>query len=108
LIDIDDLSEADRRRKDRWSKRPPFLIEMSWRGYPVCKVTLACIDRRFVYSGGGEYDGLLRRIDVTAEVARRKASVAGVIDELRTVVGRDEPQIAAGSQCVSPYACPAG
>jgi hypothetical protein len=75
-------------------------------GYPVRKVTLACIDNRFVYPGGGAYDGLLRRIDVTAEIGRRKAAVDGIVDDLRAVLSRDEPQIATGAHCSSPYACP--
>ncbi len=75
-------------------------------GYPVRKVTLACIDSRFVYPGGGAYEGLLQRIDVTAEVGRRKAAVDGIVNDLRTVLSRDEPQIATGVHCSSPYACP--
>lgn len=75
-------------------------------GYPVHKVTLACIESRFVYPGGGDYDGLLRCIDVTAEVGRRKAAVDGIVEDLRLMLSSDEPQISAGSHCSSPYACP--
>jgi hypothetical protein len=75
-------------------------------GYPVRKVTLACIDRRFVYPGGGNYGGLLRYIDATEEVARLKAAVGGVVEDLRAVLRGEEPEISVGSHCSSPYACP--
>jgi hypothetical protein len=75
-------------------------------GYPVSKVSLACIDRRFVYRGDGAYEGLLRRIDVTAEVKRRQATVDATVDDLRTMLTGTEPNIAIGSHCSSPYACP--
>ncbi|GJH13600.1 DUF2779 domain-containing protein [Caballeronia novacaledonica] len=75
-------------------------------GFPVRKVTLACINGRFVYPGNGDYSRLLRRIDATEEVERRKAAVGSIVEQFRAMLSESEPMIATGKHCSTPYACP--
>jgi len=75
-------------------------------GYPVRQVTLAYMNNQFVYPGGDNYAGLLQEVDATAEVASLKASVYGIVGQLRVMLAQDEPEIRTGKHCCSPYDCP--
>ncbi|MGL4507361.1 MAG: hypothetical protein ACRCUF_16700, partial [Aeromonas sobria] len=45
-------------------------------GVSVVRTSLAVIDTEFIYQGGGDYAGLLRRVDVTDSVSRLAVLVA--------------------------------
>lgn len=75
-------------------------------GYPVRKVTLAHIDKRFVYQGGEDFTGLLLLVDATSHVAHLKVSVIGIVERLRIMLAQPEPDIRTGDHCSNPYDCP--
>lgn len=79
---------------------------LSSAGAPVKKVTLAHVDSSFVYQGDGDYDGLLRQVDVTREVAQLSPDVPEWIAHLRNILAGDEPKIASGAHCREPHDCP--
>lgn len=75
-------------------------------GIPVAAAKLAHVDTGFVYRGDDDYHGLLRELDLTAEVAGRSSEVAGWIASARKVADLPgEPAVPTGSQCRTPYPC---
>ncbi len=65
------------------------------------------IDNTFVYAGDGRYEGLFKVEDVTEEAAALREEVAALRDVLIKVVNQDEePEIAPGVHCSSPFDCP--
>ena len=69
-------------------------------------VALATIDPRFVYPGGGAYEGLLVETDVTEEVAERLADIDALVLAARsTLADLDEPAVVVGTHCATPYEC---
>lgn len=79
---------------------------LSSAGTPVKKVTLAHIDKDFVYPGEGRYDGLLRHVDVTGAVDQLDPYVPRWIAYLRQILAGPEPKVASGAHCSTPYDCP--
>lgn len=75
-------------------------------GVPLDSVALAHIDNQWVYPGGGEYQGLLKEVDLTQEAFGRKEEVKEWIAEAQVVANkRKEPEIDTGSHCSKPYPC---
>ena len=75
-------------------------------GVPLEKVSLAHIDNTFVYPGGGNYQGLLKEIDLTEEVATRSDEVATWLTEAQAIAAQsEEPEIEPGPQCHAPFTC---
>jgi len=78
----------------------------SWMGLDVEEVCLAHIDGKWVYPGGGDYRGLLKEVDLTAEVKPRELEVAQWVREAQAVAAqKKEPEVATGDQCFSPFHC---
>jgi len=75
-------------------------------GLPVTSVELAHVDNQFVYPGGGDYQGLLKHVDLTEEVAPICADVGNWAEDATRVVAGAEPEVVPGPQCGSPYTCP--
>lgn len=76
-------------------------------GVALESVRLAHIDNTFVYPGGGDYRGLLTEVDLTEEVADRHWEVDEWIADAQAAAAQpDEPEIAMGLQCHSPFDCP--
>ncbi len=75
-------------------------------GYPTSQTLLAHIDKEFVYSGGENYLGLLREVDIGDDVSRLDKEVPALVRTARDTVAGSEPQIAVGKQCNTPYECP--
>jgi len=70
------------------------------------KISLAHIDNRFVYPGGGDYQGLLVEHDITDEVTALQADVPQWLASAQAVAaGRNEPGVRPGKRCVTPYDC---
>ena len=69
-------------------------------------VSLAYINKEFVYAGGGDYPGLLAEQDMSAEVAPRLQQVPGWLKAAKDVIKADEPAVPVGSHCRKPYECP--
>ena len=75
-------------------------------GYPVDQTLLAHVDTKFSYAGDGSYTGLLKQVDVTADVEDLLPEVPGWIAQCFAALGEDEPAIDIGPQCTDPFACP--
>lgn len=75
-------------------------------GVPVERVELAHLDGEFVYGGDGDYRGLLRQVDVTADIAGIKNQVPRWVGRFKTALKQNKPDIATGRHCKKPYPCP--
>jgi len=75
-------------------------------GYRLDAVNLAHVDNSFVYEEEGDYTGLLRPVDVTAEVGELLPEVAGWVRRCQEILEGDMPDIETGPQCHDPYDCP--
>jgi hypothetical protein len=75
-------------------------------GIRLSSVSLAHIDSSFVYPGDGNYQGLLKETDLTAETLSRSGEVAAWIAGAQAVAAlSDEPEIKTGPQCSDPFTC---
>jgi hypothetical protein len=75
-------------------------------GVNVKSVAVAVIDSTWVYPGGGDYTGLLKEEDLTAEALERAEEVTGWIAEAQKVVAQaSEPAIGMGEHCHTPLEC---
>lgn len=75
-------------------------------GLNVTRIELGHVDTRFTYQCAG-YEGLLKRIDITAQVEAQLQDVEGWVAVLKTMLRSAEtPAIAMGKQCRTPYVCP--
>ena len=74
-------------------------------GCPARQFSIAHVNSSFVYPGGGNYDGLLETVDVTADMEPIQEKVGGWVDEARSVLAGKEPEIRMGGQCDDPYPC---
>jgi len=75
-------------------------------GIPVKSVELRHINTSFVYRGKDDYDGLFARGDVQADVEKLQPEVPKWVEDAKAVLGRAEPNVAMGTQCVEPHPCP--
>ena len=75
-------------------------------GVALQSISLAHIDSSWTYPGGGDYRGLLKESDLTAEAFSRTAEVKAWIAQAQLVIASPaEPAIKIGSHCDIPYAC---
>lgn len=75
-------------------------------GVPLAGISIAVIDNRWVYPGGGDYAGLLTETDVTEQAERRQPEVQSWIEDAQAVVSATiEPPIRMGRHCVKPFEC---
>jgi hypothetical protein len=75
-------------------------------GVRLSSVSLAHIDNSFVYQGDGDYRGLLKENDLTEEANSRSTEVSAWIAGAQEVGALpEEPQIATGPHCGSPFPC---
>lgn len=75
-------------------------------GVRLSSISLAHIDNSFVYPGDGNYQGLLKENDLTEEAMSRSGEVKEWIDGAQAVaVLADEPEVATGPHCNSPFPC---
>ena len=75
-------------------------------GVRLSSVSLAHIDSAFVYPGDGDYQGLLKETNLTAEASSRSDEVKAWIDGAQAVAAlTKEPEFATGPHCNSPFAC---
>ncbi|HQE40545.1 MAG TPA: DUF2779 domain-containing protein [Zoogloea sp.] len=70
------------------------------------EVFLTHVDSDFVYMREGDYEGLLKRENVTSEVEDLLQEVPGIVAELHAVVAGPQPTVATGPHCKKPYDCP--
>ncbi len=75
-------------------------------GVPLTAIALAHIDKRWIYPGGGDYQGLLIEKDLTEEAFARGAEVQRWIEAAQSAVAQATvPAINIGPHCHEPYAC---
>ena len=75
-------------------------------GANLASIAVAHIDNEWVYPGDGDYVGLLKEEDVTAEAFGREDDVRGWLQEAQRVVASDQaPQVAMGEHCRKPFEC---
>jgi Domain of unknown function(DUF2779) len=75
-------------------------------GVPLSAIALAHIDSDFVYQGEGDYRGLLKECDLTAEAFAREQEVVAWIDAAQqTAALTDEPVRTTGKHCSTPFEC---
>lgn len=75
-------------------------------GLPLARVELNLLDNQWRYPGAGDYTGLFRQLDVTAEVRARMDQVPAWLKQAQAVLAGDMPRIVTGKQCSNPYKCP--
>ena len=99
--------------KSATSVKPYYLEDVAVQGYlakasnvELESIQLAHIDNRWTYAGDGNYQGLLKEVDLTAEARAREANVKNWIKQGQQVIARSaEPDIAMGPHCNDPHAC---
>ena len=74
-------------------------------GINVTSISLAHIDKTFVYAGDGNYDGLLLENDLTEEVRAMAPRVLDLLQVARDAVTGPMPDINVGTHCNKPYDC---
>jgi hypothetical protein len=75
-------------------------------GIPLASVAVAHINRDFIYSGGGSYDGLFEVVDLTEETVDRHEQVRQWLALAHEIADQHkEPEIETGDQCHKPYTC---
>lgn len=75
-------------------------------GVPLKAIALAHIDSSWVYPGNENYQGLLKENDLTDEAFSRVEEVKSWISGAqRIVTEKNQPVIAIGDHCNSPYEC---
>ncbi len=75
-------------------------------GVKLSSISLAHIDNSFVYPGDGDYQGLLKESDLTAQALSRSDEVKEWIDGAQAVAAlTEEPDVATGPHCNTPFTC---
>jgi CRISPR/Cas system-associated exonuclease Cas4 (RecB family) len=81
-----------------------FVAKQS--GLELASVSVAHIDRTFIYGGTDDYDGILAEDDLTKEASGRENEVTKWIAEAHSIVANEvEPPILTGRHCNDPYEC---
>ncbi len=75
-------------------------------GLTLSSVEIAHIDNTFVYSGDGNYQGLFNYVNISDLIADMCKDVPDWINAARETLSGEEPCIAPGSQCTTPFECP--
>jgi len=76
-------------------------------GQPLGQVVLAHINNEFVCHGDGNHEGLFAEDDLTEQANERFEAMPELIAQARaTLASLDEPDVAVGPHCDSPYGCP--
>lgn len=81
-----------------------YVTEQS--GIPLRRVSLMHIDNQFEYPGNGDYQGLFKLADVTADARARLPDVPKWIASAQATLAGSEPIVAPGEQCHDPFDCP--
>ena len=79
---------------------------MSQSGIPMQRAELNLLNNRWRYPGGGDYSGLFRQLDATADMRDRVDQVPGWLDGVQSAIKGDKPEVRMAKQCHSPYECP--
>ena len=69
-------------------------------------VAVSHVDTSWVYGGDGDYRGLLREVDVTAEIQPRLQGLPDLVRGFQAMVAGSRPVVTTGRQCSQPFSCP--
>ena len=72
---------------------------------PVECIALAHVDNTFVYEGHGNYQGLLKQVDMTGEVKPLQEQVETWVKTFKDILAGPPPEIKVGPHCRKPYDC---
>ncbi|MCB1805050.1 MAG: DUF2779 domain-containing protein [Candidatus Competibacteraceae bacterium] len=72
----------------------------------LSEVALAHINNQFVYAGDNDYSDLFTITPISDAIAPWLPEVPDWIAQARAILSADEPHIAPGEQCDTPYPCP--
>ena len=93
-------------------KKPTYLQDCAvqhWvitgAGYHIKRMELAHVNNQFVYEGKGNYDGLLKHVDVLEEISPYISQVSGWVEQFKTMLENEEPEMPVGPHCNKPYSC---
>lgn len=75
-------------------------------GVKLTAVQIAHVDTGFCYQGNGNYDGLLKQTDITAEAQARQTEVPVWIASAKATLAGDMPMVETGEHCQKPFSCP--
>ncbi|HUR42183.1 MAG TPA: DUF2779 domain-containing protein [Verrucomicrobiae bacterium] len=75
-------------------------------GLNVRSLQVAHLDSKFVYQGGGNYEGLFKSVDVTDLALEYTGDVPKWIVQARETLASSEPNTGIGAHCHEPFACP--
>jgi hypothetical protein len=75
-------------------------------GVPLESIALAYVNKKWVYAGDDDYQGLLKEEDVTAEAFKRDSEVKEWITAAQETAAREsEPAKTTGGHCAKPFEC---
>jgi hypothetical protein len=75
-------------------------------GVNLASVSVAHVDSKWTYPGGGDYQGLLTEVDLTEETFGREAEVRQWVKQAQAVAKlAAEPVRATGAYCQTPFEC---
>ncbi len=74
-------------------------------GLKLDAVRLMHVNNQFVYQGDENYEGLLHAEDITQRIESRIQGIKAQKDAFMKMLSGDEPDIAMGGQCYSPFEC---
>ncbi len=75
-------------------------------GLKLKRAELNLLNNQWRYPGEGDYAGLFRQLEVTAEVQNRVKLVSGWQADAEKILGGKMPKVVTGKQCEDPYPCP--
>ncbi len=75
-------------------------------GFTPSKISLAYINNQFVYQGGGDYNGLFKIFDLSADISEHVEQVPGWVEQANKTIAGKLPNIEIGEHCNKPYTCP--
>jgi CRISPR/Cas system-associated exonuclease Cas4 (RecB family) len=75
-------------------------------GFAPNKISLAHINNQFVYRGDGDYNGLFKIVDLSADISERAEQVPGWVEQANKTIAGKLPKVEIGEHCNKPYACP--
>ena len=75
-------------------------------GFTVNRIQLGHVNNQFKYPGAGNYQGILKEVDITSTVQPLIQQVDHWVSEGHDILANPEPEIEVGRQCSTPYACP--
>ena len=75
-------------------------------GFPLDSISVGHIDKKFLYKGNSNYDGLFMHVDVTQEIAESVEKVPTWIRQFQKMLVGKTPRVKIGKQCTKPFECP--